>query len=424
MARNSRERPGPHGRTTVALLRDRTFGPFTIGKIFSACGNWVQTIAAAVLMYDLTGSALMVGSVSVVLFAGPLLLALWTGQLTDRRDRRLVLIAGRTISAVSVGLLAVALLVAGIHGFGGPGVLLAFAAVMSIGNALTGPAMHAITPGLVPDEDLEPALALASVAPSLARTVGPAAGAGLIVLGGPGLAFAVAAATHAAFVAVLLVIRARPRQRGADGPGLLGGVRYLISQRSSGLLVIAMAMLAFGADPVITLAPSMADRLGGGSELVGVFASAFGSGAVLIALTFRQLRRLASLRHLGVAGFVGLAAGLVGVALAPSANGVTGGFAVAGAGFMLGAIALQTRVQRRVPDELRGRVMAMWGVATLGSRPLAAPINGAIADHVSVTAALLFAAGVVLSASLLARVRTGDVLQTRGPRQCVRYVSS
>lgn len=55
---------GMRGRTTVALLRDRTFGPFTIGKILSSCGNWVQTIAAAVLMYDLTRSAFMVGVVT------------------------------------------------------------------------------------------------------------------------------------------------------------------------------------------------------------------------------------------------------------------------------------------------------------------------------------------------------------------------
>lgn len=402
---------GMRGRTTLALLRDRTFGPFTIGKILSSCGNWVQTIAAAVLMYDLTRSAFMVGVVSVVLFGGPLLLALWTGQLTDRWDRRIILIVGRAISAASVGLLAVLLLARGIDGFGGPSTLLVVAAAMSVGNALTGPAMHAITPGLVPDDDLEPALALASVAPSLARTIGPAAGAGLILLGGPGSAFAVAAASHFAFVAVLLCIRAGPQSRGTDRPGILGGVQYLIGQPSLGLLVVAMAVLAFGADPTVTLTPAMADRLGGGSELVGIFASAFGFGAVVAAFSFRLLRRLASLRRIGVAGFVFLAAGLAGT-VAPSVPGATAGFVVAGSGFMMAAVALQTRIQRQVPDQLRGRVMALWGMATLGSRPIAAPINGAIADEVSVPAALLTAAGVVLTASLLARVRTGYVRGT------------
>lgn len=399
-------------RSTIALLRDHTFGPFTIGKVLSGCGNWMQSVAAAVLMFELTRSAFMVGAVSAVLYGGPLLLALWTGQLTDRRDRRLVLIAGRGISAGAVGVLALTLVIAGIDGFGGPPMLLVAAAVMGIGNALTAPAMQAVTPGLVPDEDLEPALALASIAPSTARAVGPAAGAGLIVLGGPGLAFAVAAGTHLAFVLVLMFIRARPQRREPGRPRLLGGVRYLFSERSAGLLVIGMALLAFGVDPVITLTPSMADQLGGGSALVGLFASAFGVGAILAIVLFRVIRRLLSLRRTSVAGFLVVALGLTCAAVAPSVAGGATSFLIAGVGFMMAAVALNTRVQGRVPDELRGRVMALWGVAMLGSRPLAAPVNGAIADHASVTVALLGAAAVVLASALLVRVR--DDAKDRG----------
>lgn len=393
------------GRTPAALLRDRTFGPFMIGKILSAGGNWIQQIAAAVLMFELTRSAFMVGVMSMVMFAGPLVLALWTGTLTDRRDRRRVLMVGRTISGGSVGLLALVLVIKGVDGFGGAPVLLVLAAVMGIGNALTAPAMQAITPALVSDEDLEQALALGSVAPSIARTVGPAAGAGLVVLGGPGLAFAVAAGTHLIFVLVLVRIRARPQRREAGRPGLFGGVRYLVRERSAGLLVLAMALMAFGADPIITLTPSLADQLGGGSQLVGLFASMFGVGSVLVVVLFRALRRLLSLRRVGVAGFLVVGAGLLCAALVPSVVGASVGFLIAGAGFMMVAVALNTRIQARVPDELRGRVMALWGVATLGSRPLAAPVNGAIADMSSVTAALLTAAAITVAASWLARAR-------------------
>lgn len=402
------------GRTAWTLLRDRTFGPFVLGKILSSSGNWVQQIAAAVLMFELTRSALMVGMVSVIMFAGPLLLALWTGALTDRLDRRHLLMAGRIVSAAGAGLLAVLLMVLGVDDFGGRVVLLACVAVMSLGHALSAPAMQALTPGLVPDEDLEQALAFASVAPSIARTVGPALGAGLLILGGPALAFAAAAGTHVLFAFVLLWIRARPQRRGTGRPSIFGGVGYLINDRRAGLLLVAIALLGFGADPVLTLTPSLAHQLGGGSRLVGLFATAFGLGAVLTVLLFRPLRHLMSLRRAGVAGFLTVAVGLTAAASLPGAGGAAAGFGVAGAGFMMATVALNTRIQRRVPDELRGRVMALWGVAFLGSRPVAAPINGTIADLSSVTAALLTSAVIVLAAALLARVRYGSPAQGTG----------
>ncbi|HSI92544.1 MAG TPA: MFS transporter [Jiangellaceae bacterium] len=393
--------PTARGRTAPALLRDRNFGPFVVGKIVSSCGVWIGQIAAAVLMFELTRSAFMVGAVSMMLFAGPLLLALWTGALVDRRDRRHLLMVGRGISALAAGMLALLLVGSGVN----PQVLLVSAAVMGVGHAVSLPAMQALTPGLVPDEDLEQALAFASVAPSIARTVGPALGAGLLVVGGPELAFATAALTHASFVLVLAVVRARPQRREDGRPSIFGGLRYLVHDRTTLLLMAGVAMMGFGADPVITLTPSLADRLGGGSELVGLFASVFGVGAVLVVVAFRRLRGMLTLRLVGVAGYLVVGLGLVVAAVVPSVQGAAIGFLINGAGFMMATVALTTRIQRRVPDELRGRVMALWGVAFLGSRPVAAPINGAVADLVSVQAAMLAAAAVVVAAALLARVR-------------------
>jgi MFS family permease len=393
--------PAARGRTAPALLRDRNFGPFLVGKIISSCGVWIGQIAAAVLMFELTRSAFMVGAVSMMLFAGPLLLALWTGTLVDRRDRRRLLMAGRAISGAAVGVLAVLLVSHGVS----PQAVLVTAAVMGIGHAVSLPAMQALTPALVPDEDLEQALAFGSVAPSIARTVGPALGAGLLVLGGPALAFAVAALSHWFFVLVLVWVRARPQRREAGRPSMLGGLRYLVADRTTALLLIAVAMMGFGADPVITLTPSLADRLGGGSELVGLFASVFGAGAVLVVVFFRRLRGLLTLRLVGVAGYLVVTVGLVVAAVVPTVPGATAAFLINGAGFMMATVALTTRIQRRVPDELRGRVMALWGVAFLGSRPIAAPVNGAVADLVSVQVALLAAAAVVAVAAGLARAR-------------------
>lgn len=392
-------------RGPSALLRDRTFGPFMVGKVASSSGTWVQNIAAAVLMFELTRSAVMVGAVSVVQFAGSLVFSLWAGALTDRFDRRRLLMAGRLLSSAAVGVLALVLVLRGVEGFGGPIVLLGAMFVMGLGLAVSVPAMQALVPALVADEDLEQALALSSAAPSVARTVGPALGAGLLLLGGPALAFTVAAGSHALLATALLFVRGRPQVRPDERPRILGGLRYLIEDRNAGKLMLAVALIGFGADPVVTLTPGVAESLGGGSDTVGMFASAFGLGALVLIVALNRLRRVLTLRQSGMAGFWILSGGLAVTAISPTITVAAAGFLVGGFGFMLATVALTTRIQRRLPDELRGRVMALWGVAFLGSRPVAALTNGAIADYVSLRSALLTAAVIVVTASALAKAR-------------------
>ena len=389
-------------RGTLALLRDPAFGPFMGGKLLSSGGMWVQNLAAAVLMFRLTESAVMVGMVSVLQFVPLLLFSLWAGALSDRVDRRRMLMVGRSISGLSVAVLA-ALLFAD-ESLVGPAVLLVTVFAMGSGFAISNPAMQALIPALVRKADLEQALAVNAAAPSLARTVGPAVGAGLLLVGGPAAAFAVAASGHFVFAGVLVFVRARPHIRPASRPSVLGGLRYLLGDRKAGLLVLGVAMLGFGADPVVTLTPSLAAGLGGGDAVVGLFASAFGVGAVTLTLTFSQLRQHVSLRMVGIAGFWVLAAGLAVVAVAPVIAVGAAGFYVAGAGFMMATVALNTRIQRRVPDELRGRVMALWGLAFLGSRPFAALVNGSVADLLDVRSALTVAAVLTVASTPFAWV--------------------
>lgn len=393
-------------KNALAMLADRTVGWYFAGKVLSTCGMWVQNIAAAVLMYELTRSAFMVGVVSVAQFLGPLLLAMWAGALSDRVDRRLLLMAGRLLSGTAVVTLAVTLAVAGVDGFGGPVVLIAAVLVMGVGMAVSVPAMQALVPALVAPEDLEPALALSSAAPSFARTVGPALGAGLLVLGGPALAFAVAGVSHLLFALVLVFIRPRNSSpRPTERPRLLGGLRYLTDDRQAGKLMLGVAALGVGADAVVTLGPSKAEQLAGGSELVGIMASAFGLGALVMLVLLGPLRRRMTLRTVGTSGYWVLGAGLVVAGVAATPPQATAGMFLAGAGFILGTVALNTRIQRRIPDHLRGRVMAIWVVAFAGSRPFAALLNGSVAELVSVPAAFLVGALITVCAIPLVGTR-------------------
>jgi MFS family permease len=393
-------------RTNLSLLRDRSFGPFYAGKVLSNSGVWMQNLAAAVLMFDLTGSAFMVGMVSAFQFAPAFLLALPSGALSDRYDRRRLLMIGRVVSGVTVAGLGALVLSGGRDGFGGPPVLLVAILIAGIGWTLSQPAMMALAPNLVPDEDLEAALALSASVPSVGRTVGPIAAAGLFVVGGAGLALLVAGMFHLVFAAMLTMIRVRERFRPDGRPGLLGGVRHLVrDDRRAGLLVLGVVVLGFGSDPAITLAPSLADELGGGEGLVGVLVAMFGVGAIVLSVTFRWLRRSMSLAGTGVLGFVILAAGLFVAASSQLVALVQFGFLIQGAGFMMAMVSLNTRVQQRVPELLRGRVMAVWGMAFLGLRPLAALFDGALGDLFGVRTTMVIAGIIALLGIGFARVR-------------------
>lgn len=394
-------------RGPVALLRDRRFGPFVASKTLSTSGVWIQNIAAAVLMFELTGSAFMVGMVSVLQFIPPLLFSLAAGALIDQFDRRKMLMTSQAILLVASIFIAAAVGLRGADGIT-PMWLMAAVFVTGTGLAIGNPAIQAIMPSLVPSKDLEQALAMNAASPSIARTLGPAAGAGLLVAGGPALGFAAAASCHAVFVLVMVFVRPLTQPVRKSRPSLLGGWRYLRGDRRAAALIAGVGMLSVGADPVITLTPSLAAEMGGGDGLVGVLATAFGAGAIVLTATLRIWRRYVSLPTLGGLGFWLLGAGLVIVAASPWVPLAVAGFVVGGAGFMMGMVALNTRVQRRVPDELRGRVMAFWTVAFFGSRPVAAALNGAVADWANVRTAIVVAAVLTVLSARLATVTYGD----------------
>lgn len=394
-----------HPRSVVALLRDPIFAPFFWGKLASTCGVWAQNLSAAVLMYTLTESAFMVGMVSALQFSPVIVMSFWSGVLSDRFDRRKVLVVGRLTSGLAVTVLALLLLIRGTEGFGGPSVLLMAVFVAGAGWALSQPPMLALLPLLVPSHDLEPALALNAAAPSLGRTIGPALGAGLLFLGSPGLAFLLAGLAHVSFAVTLMVlVRPRKQVKPKIRPNIWGGLKYLLGDRKAGSLMIGVSLLSLGGDPVLTLSPPLADALGIDEAGAGLFVSSFGVGAVSLTLLFQRLREHASLRWAGVLGFWLLAGGLVSVAFSTQVWVACLGFVIQGAGFMMANVSLNTRIQRRVPDELRGRVMAMWGIAWMGSRPVAALINGWLGDLVGVRPAMGVTALAVLSASLFAKV--------------------
>jgi len=391
-------------RGSFGLLRDRTFGPFFAGKLLSTIGVWIHNIAAAIVVWDLTRSTLLVGAVSIGQFTPQLLLAPWSGARADRGDRRKQLLAGRMVTAAGSGGLALWIWLVGIDGTSGAAVVIAAATVVGIGFALGGPAMNALVPALVRPRELPGAIALGSLPMTVARSAGPAIGALLLYSAGPAAAFGVAALLNVIFTIIIAVINIRdvPRRQSNDG-SVRAGWRYLRADAGMSALMLGVVTIGIGADPVITLTPAIADRLGQASSFVGTLASSFGIGAAVGFLMLSRVRLVLGLPRLAVTGLTSLAVGMVALAITPNVIGAITAMAIGGIGMAFALTSLTTMIQQQVPEDLRGRVMALWGVAFLGSRPIAAGVSGWITDNSSVVVALVVVSVVLLLGAITVR---------------------
>ncbi len=387
----------PRPRNSFALVADPVYGPYFIGKLLANCGIWIQNIASVTLVYQLSGSAFLVGLVSFAQFTPQLLFAPLSGALADRGDPRRQLVLGRLICFLGAAILAGWVWAADDLADVPAWLVMSTATIAGIGFTIGGPAMQSLLPAMVREGEVGRAVALDNLTFSVGRAVGPAAGGVLAATAGYEVAFGVAAVTHLLFVLVVVRLRVRPAAR-AEGAtySVRGGLRYLRTDPVVALLILGVAAVGVGADPAITLAPALSDSLGGGPELVGLFASAFGVGAIVAFFVQALLRRYLAHGRLALLGLALLAASVLALPFTSSPVAAILAFSAGGAGMTLALTAFTTLLYERVPQEYIGRIMALWLVGFVGSRPLAAALSGGVADLASVDAALGTTAAVVL----------------------------
>jgi MFS family permease len=378
-------------------VADRVYGPFFAGKLLANCGIWIQNIASASLVYQLTRSVFLVGLVSFAQFTPQLIFAPLSGAMADRGNPRLQLLLGRFICFMGAAILTGWVWATDELSDVPAWLVMTTAMIAGIGFTIGGPAMQALLPSLVREGEVGRAVALDNLTFSVGRAVGPAAGGVLAATAGFEAAFGAAAVSHLAFLLAVVWMRVRPvaRTEGATF-SVRDGIRYLRTDPVVALLILGVAAVGVGADPAITLAPALSESLGGGPEMVGLFASAFGVGAFVAFFVQAVLRRYLGHSQLAPVGLVLLAASSVAL---PCTGGVIAAllaFGLGGAGMTLALTAFTTLLYDRVPREFIGRIMALWLVGFVGSRPLAAALSGGLADLASVDAALGATAVMVL----------------------------
>ena len=373
-------------------MRHRNFRLFAGGQVISLIGTWMQTVAQAWLVYRLTGSSLLLGTVGFTGQIPVFLLAPIGGIAADRLDRRRIVIATQAASMVLAGVLAVITLTGSVRVWH----VMALSALLGAVNAFDIPARQAFLVEMVGKDDLMNAIALNSSMFNGARVVGPGV-AGLLVAGlGEGWCFLLNAVSYLAVIAGLLVMKiAGGRRRSADGTPIeqiVQGFRFAWSNMPVRDILLLVGLISAVGMPYTVLMPIFADHiLHGGAKGLGVLMSATGLGALGGALF---LASRSTVRGLGP--FAAIAAGGFGLSmawfafstnfwLAAAALVPTGGF------MMLQMASSNTLLQAMVPDELRGRVMALYSMMFMGMAPLGSLFAGAMADRIG--APLAVAAG-------------------------------
>lgn len=402
-------------RRTFASLKHRNYRLFFIGQITSVTGTWMQNVAMAWLVLELTGSPVAVGILVLCQFLPFTFLGLFAGVFADRLDpRRLVMAtqAGAMVLATALALLTLA-------GDPQPWQIYALAVLRGTVLVFDAPARQAFTYQMVGPAELPNAVALNSSLFNAARVVGPAVGGVIVAAFGPGFCFAVNAVS---FLAVLVALAAMnvhelvPLKRDGTRPAILAGtweaIRYARRSRRVGVVLGLVAVVSTFAFNFNVLLPVLAgETLHAGPEVFGILSGTFGAGALVGALLSATIAR-ASLRLLllGTAGF-----GLAELVLAPAQTLAVAAACLFAAGlcFTVWHANANASLQLRVPDAIRGRVLGLYFYAFLGLQPIGGLLSGWLADVGGTGLAFAVGGAVTLAATGVAFVKLGDVKSWR-----------
>jgi len=366
----------------------RNFALFWTGQLVSGTGSWMQLVAMAWLVLDISRSPATLGWITTLQFLPILLFALPAGVLADRVSKRGLLIAAQTLAAIQALLLGV------LATIGTPQIwqlgLLGF--TLGVSNAFTYPTQQAFVSELVDPPLVPQAVALNSIQFNITRMVGSALGGLAIASFAAGAVFFINAASFAASLGALLAMRPAqlrtPAVQTARRGALREGVNYAV--RTPAVLFVLGALAVVGTLgfnwPVA--APLLArDVLGVEAVGLGALMAAFGAGALVAGLALALLGGASERRLVGAGAVLGLVLVMLGLSHSYVLSLVLMGLAgVSGTVFTTTA---NTRLQLLSPDRLRGRVMSLFVLFMAGSTPIGASLLGISATAFGVPMAMV-----------------------------------
>ena len=368
-------------RTFRSLRRHRNYRIFFTGQLVSLAGTWMQNVALAWLVIELSGSPLAIGALAFWRFVPFTIFGLVAGVVADRiESRKLVMATQAAAMAISIALAVVTLTDTATLPL-----VYVLAALGGIALAFDAPGRQSLTFQMVGPRELPNAVALNSGLFNGSRVIGPAIAGLVIAAVGTGICFVLNAVSFLAVLSALAIVRAEElypvaKDRSAT---IVGGLRRAASfawndSQLRLILSVVMVVSTVGFNFHVLVPLLAADTLHVGPEGFGLLSATFGLGALVGALATASLRQ-ASWRmfSIGTASF-----GVLVLLLAPVQNAYLAGFVLFGIGisFTLFTANANSLVQLTAPDHLRGRLIGLYLFAFLGLAPIGGLFAGWLAD--------------------------------------------
>ena len=376
---------GVSWRDTFAALKHRNFRLFFVGQLVSLTGSWMQNTAQGWLVYELTGSKVLLGTVAAVGSLPMLLLSVWGGSVADRHPKRTVVLYTQT------GMMMTAFVFAALVGSGHiqPWHILVLAALGGVAMAFDMPARQAFMVEMTSRGDLMNAVSLNSSIVNGARVVGPAVAGFLMAQVGIMWCFLLNGLSFIAVIAGLLMMRLPrfipPPEPHSTGRHVLEGFAYVAGHRRVRTLLLLFSVVGiFGWSYSVLLPAYATEILHVGEGGYGGLLSANGFGALLGALTVATWGTRVRPRIMILGGLWLFSAMLLLLAVVRWYPLVLLCLAVGGWGMLLYFSTTSTLIQISVSDAMRGRVMGIWALVFGGMLPVGGIESGFLSHAVGV----------------------------------------
>jgi MFS family permease len=385
-------------------LAHREFRRYFTGQSIALVGGFAHGVGIAWLGFKLTGSVALLGVLGFAQLAPAIVISPIAGLFADRYSRRKLLIGLLGFVAL-LGMVLTALTATGQVT---ATVLLVIAALRGLAFACEVPIRHSFIAELVTDRALLPnAVALHSTALNTARFIGPGLGGFLIASIGEAACLLLHPLSLCAILIQLIRIRTADAhlQQAKTASFLkdyLEGWRVAFSDPIIAHMLIGVFLLGFGVGPYNSLMPAtVAELHGAHPELVGIFLSSAGAGAMTAAITLAARRSTSRLRLIAIAGNVSAALGLACFCLSRWVPASMVAMAFIGLGTITQAVSTNMTIQSRVTDIVRGRVMAIYTAMFIGAMPIGSLVFGQLGQWIGASRALLVGAGMALAGAAL-----------------------
>ncbi len=390
------------GPSIGRALSSRNYRLFFSGQTVSLVGTWITRIATSWLVYRLTGSAFLLGLVSFCSQIPTLLITPFSGVLIDRWNRHTVLVVTQLLSMLQ----SLALAVLAFSGKITVTEILILQLVQGCINAFDTPARQAFVVEMVEDRShLSNAIALNSTMVNASRIIGPSIGGVIIALAGEGWCFMIDAISYVAVIASLLAMHVTRAEREPRTTRVLEelrtGLLYIKGSLPIRTSLILLAIVSTMSMPYTVLMPAIATQtLHGGAHTLGFLMTASGVGALIGALYLASRLSVVGLEDVSAAATVCFGLGLIGFALSHVLWLSLAILPIVGAGFMVQMASMNTIIQTLVEERLRGRVMAFYVMAFLGTAPIGSLLAGIVAARIGSEYTILFGGSVSVAAGI------------------------